>query len=136
MYLQLCYFNSSHALILVSKDGETEDCRLILIELLKSAAQSFQTSVSVPWKIDHLIKVPDTEEELFSIGLIRDYELDCHTFTLVSSHDATSVDIKAYRRLKYPICKYRYSVCLQNLYISKPTMLVCRLLIPVYKFFD
>ena len=136
MYLQLCYFNSSHALILVSEEGETEACRLILIDLMSVGPVSAQTSVSVPWKIDDLIKVPDTEDELFSIGLIRDYELDCHTFTLVSSHDATSVEVKAYRRLKYPICKYRYSVCLQNLYISKPTMLVCRLLIPVYKFFD
>ena len=111
MYLQLCYFNSSHALIIVSKEKELERCRLILIDLVGASPLSAQTSVSVPWKIDDLIKVPDTEEELFSIGLIKDYELDCYTFTLVGSRGATSVEVKAYRRLKYPICKYRYSVC-------------------------
>ena len=110
LYLQLCSFNSSHVLILVSKEGETEHSRLILIDLLSVGPVSAQTSVSVPWKIDHLIKVSDTEEELFSISLTRDKEFDCYTFTLVKGIDSPLVAVKTHRRFTNPFCKYKYSV--------------------------
>ena len=125
MYLQLCSFNSSHVLTLVSKEGETEHSRMILIDLMSVDLVSAQTSVSVPWKIDDLIKVPDTEEELFSIGLIkvpdteeelfsvsltRDKEFDCYTFTLVKGGDSPLVAVKTHRRFTNPFCKYKYSV--------------------------
>ena len=110
MYLQLCSFNSSHVLTLVSKEGETEHSRMILIDLMSVDPVSAQTSVSVPWKIDHLIKVSDTEEELFSISLTKDKDFDCHTFTLVKGNDATKVAVKTHRRFKNPFCKYKYSM--------------------------
>ena len=116
MYLQLSYFNSSHVLILVSKEEETEHSRLILIDLMSVGPISAQNGVSVPWKIDHLMKVPDTEEELFSIGLTKDKKFDCYTFTLVKGNEGTSVVIKTHRQFQIPYCKYRYSVFSSNLY--------------------
>ena len=89
LYLQLCYYNLSLALGFASVEEKTESTRLILI-VLQEHPYAVQTNqgVTVPWKIDHLIKVPGVEEELLSLSLTRHLELDCYVFTLKENLEA------------------------------------------------